>query len=66
MEELLLAVGEQVGYITFALRFTKAVVVILRDEPCIYCLIESSLHADHQPTVMKRGYIETLDLTTEL
>ena len=45
MEEVLLAAGEQVGHdnLSFASRMNKAVVVFLKDEACVYQLIESGV-----------------------
>ncbi|KAK9539439.1 hypothetical protein VZT92_004547 [Zoarces viviparus] len=45
VEEVLLAVGEQVGHdkLSFASRLNKAVVVFLKQEPLVYQLIESGV-----------------------
>ena len=45
VEEVLLAVGEQVGYdnLSFASRMNKAVVVFLKDEQLVHQLIESGV-----------------------
>ena len=45
VEEVLLAVGEQVGHVklSFASRMNKAVVVFLKEEPLVYQLVESGV-----------------------
>ena len=45
VEEVLLAVGEQVGHdiLSFASRMNKAVVVYLKEEPLVYQLVESGV-----------------------